>query len=98
MYWTPAQMVAHHTSGGCDLRPGDLFGTGTISAPDDSGHGSLMELTRNGQAPLTLPTGETRAFLEDGDELSLRGVARAPGYVSIGFGPCTGVISPAPTV
>lgn len=98
LYWTVAQLVTHHTSGGCDLRPGDLIGTGTISTPDDSGHGSLMELTRNGQAPLTLPTGEMRAFLEDGDELTLSGVANAPGFISIGFGVCTGVISPAPTV
>jgi len=96
LYWTLAQLVTHHTSGGCNLRPGDLLGTGTISTPDDSGHGSLMELTRNGQAPLTLPTGETRAFLEDGDELSLSGRAVAEGFVPIGFGPCVGVITAAP--
>jgi len=98
LYWTLAQLVTHHTSGGCDLHPGDLLGTGTISTPDDSGHGSLMELTRNGQAPITLPTGETRAFLEDGDELSLSGLASAPGFVPIGFGPCNAVITPAPTL
>lgn len=98
LYWTIAQMAAHHTSGGCDLRPGDLFGTGTISTPDDTGVGSLLELTRGGQRPIGLPTGETRAFLEDGDELSLAGWARAEGYVPIGFGPCLGVVTPAPEV
>ncbi|HEY9236770.1 MAG TPA: fumarylacetoacetase [Phenylobacterium sp.] len=92
LYWTAAQMVAHHTAGGCDLRPGDLFGTGTISTPDDSGVGSLLELTRGGAQPITLPTGETRTFLQDGDELSLAGHARAEGRVSIGFGPCSGIV------
>ena len=92
LYWTAAQMVAHHTVGGCDLRPGDLFGTGTISTPDDAGLGSLLELTRGGAQPITLPTGETRTFLQDGDELSLAGHAHAEGYVSIGFGPCSGVV------
>lgn len=90
LYWTPAQMVAHHTAGGCDLRPGDLFGTGTISTPDDEGLGSLLEMTRGGREPLQLPGGETRAFLEEGDELSLTGRAEAESFVSIGFGPCLG--------
>jgi fumarylacetoacetase len=92
LYWTAAQMVAHHTVGGCDLRPGDLFGTGTISTPDDSGLGSLLELTRGGAQPIALPSGETRTFLQDGDELSLAGHAVAQGYVAIGFGPCSGIV------
>lgn len=95
LYWTAAQMITHHTSGGCDLRPGDLLGTGTISTPDETGVGSLLELTRGGHQPVRLPSGETRAFLEDGDELRLSGWARAEGFVSIGFGPCSGVVTPA---
>lgn len=95
MYWTVAQLVAHHTSNGCDLNPGDLLGTGTISTPDDSGVGSLLELSRGGKAPITLPNGETRAFLVDGDELILAARASADGYTAIGFGPCAGVITPA---
>jgi fumarylacetoacetase len=95
MYWTIAQMVAHHASNGCDLRPGDLLGTGTISAPVREGFGSLLELTRAGAEPIPLPTGEVRSFLEDGDELTLAGRAEASGYRSIGFGPCTGIAMPA---
>jgi fumarylacetoacetase len=95
MYWTIAQIVAHHASNGCDLRPGDLLGTGTISAPTREGFGSLLELTGAGTEPITLPTGELRSFLEDGDELTLAGRAEATGYRSIGFGPCTGVVLPA---
>jgi len=92
LYWSAAQMVAHHTVGGCDLNPGDLLGTGTISTPDDSGLGSLLELTRGGAQPIALPSGETRAFLQAGDELAIAGHARADGYVAIGFGPCTGTV------
>lgn len=95
LYWTLAQLVAHHTVGGCDLRPGDLLGTGTISTPDDSGLGSLLELTKGGTQAITLPTGETRTFLQDGDELTIAARARADGRVSIGFGECRGVIEPA---
>jgi fumarylacetoacetase len=95
LYWTLAQLVAHHTSGGCNLQAGDLLGTGTISTPDDSGLGSLLELTHNGQRPITLPTGEIRTFLEDDDEVMLSGVASAEGFVPIGFGPCCGIITPA---
>jgi fumarylacetoacetase len=95
LYWTLAQLVTHHASGGCDLNPGDLLGTGTISTPDDSGVGSLLELTRGGKQPIALPGGETRAFLEDGDWIGLAGRAVADGYVSLGFGPCEGVIAPA---
>lgn len=92
LYWTLAQMVAHHTCGGCNLAPGDLFGSGTISAPDASGYGSMAELSFDGTKPFSLPSGEERAFLEDGDELTLRAHARRPGYVTIGFGECTGRI------
>ena len=88
MYWTVAQMVTHHTAGGCNLNPGDLLGTGTISAPDRSGFGSLLEITRGGADPLVLPNGETRGFLEDGDEVLFSARAEAAGRVPIGFGPC----------
>ncbi|WP_253201214.1 fumarylacetoacetase [Sphingomonas quercus] len=94
LYWTAAQMVAHHSSNGCNLRPGDLLGTGTISGPDRSSCGSLIELTRGGADPITLPTGEERRFLHDGDEVTLAGCAIADGYVSIGLGICTGRIVP----
>ena len=96
LYWTSAQLVAHHASGGCNLQPGDLLGTGTISTEDESGYGSLLEITRGGKQPITRASGETRRFLEDGDEITLRATARREGFVSIGFGPCTGVIHPAP--
>ncbi len=92
MYWTVAQMVAHHTSNGCDLNPGDLLGTGTIAAATDDGCGSLMEMTRGGTEMLQLPNGETRGMLEDGDEVVLSGTAFAEGRVSIGFGGCVGVV------
>jgi fumarylacetoacetase len=92
MYWTVAQLVAHHTSNGCDLRPGDLLGTGTISAPTAEGYGSLLETTRGGAEPISLPGGETRTFLQDGDEIALSGRLSARGHVGIGFGPCLGVV------
>ncbi|MBC2667551.1 fumarylacetoacetase [Novosphingobium piscinae] len=95
MYWTVAQIVAHHASNGCDLRPGDLLGTGTISAPTPDGYGSLMELSTGGKTPVTLPSGETRSFLEDGDEVILAATARADGFVPIGFGECRATILPA---
>lgn len=88
MYWTIAQMIAHHSSNGCNLSPGDLLGTGTISTPTDDGFGSLMELTRGGTQPIVLATGESRGFLEDGDELTLSAKAQADGFVGIGFGAC----------
>jgi fumarylacetoacetase len=96
-YWTPAQMIAHQTSNGCNLKPGDLIGSGTISgaAPDSSG--SIFELTQGGKSPLTLPTGEARLFLEDGDEAIQRGRCAREGYVSIGFGEAAGVVRPAPS-
>lgn len=96
MYWTAAQLVAHHTSNGCNLRPGDLFGSGTISAPDADGFGSLLESTFGGTRPIEFPSGETRQFLEDGDEVVLRARTPANGYVSIGFGECRGQIMPCP--
>ena len=96
MYWTVAQIVTHHASNGCDLRSGDLLGTGTLSTPDASGLGSLLELTNGGKAAITLANGETRTFLEDGDEVILGGTARADGHVAIGFGACTAVVLPSP--
>ncbi|WP_426959485.1 fumarylacetoacetase [Muricoccus radiodurans] len=95
MYWTVAQMVAHHSSNGCDLNPGDLLGTGTLSAPEASGYGSLLEVSQAGRQPVTLPSGETRRFLEDGDEIALIGHARREGFATIGFGPCLGIVEPA---
>lgn len=88
MYWTVAQIVTHHTSNGCNLNPGDLLGTGTISAPTDDGFGSMLEITRGGAKPVTLPTGETRDFLQDGDEIVMTARASAKGRVSLGFGAC----------
>lgn len=93
LFWTPAQLVAHHTSNGCNLIPGDLFGTGTISSPSPDGYGSLLEITHGGAEPLTLPSGETRHFLHDGDEVILGGQACREGYVSIGFGKCRACIA-----
>lgn len=90
MYWTAAQMVTHHAANGCNLRPGDLLGTGTVSGPQREAFGSLMELSAGGSEPVKLPGGEKRSFLEDGDELSLRAVATRDGYRSIGFGACLG--------
>jgi fumarylacetoacetase len=96
LYWTAAQLVAHHASNGCNLRPGDLFGTGTISAPGEEGYGSLLETTQGGRRPLRLASGEERRFLEDGDEVILRAHARRDGFATIGFGECRGTIQPAP--
>ena len=98
MYWTVAQIVAHHAANGCNLQPGDLLGTGTISGPDDTGMGSLMEITRGGTRPLALPDGETRGFLEDGDEVLLSARGERAGHVPIGFGACRARILPAPAV
>jgi len=94
-YWTPAQLVAHHTSNGCNLRVGDLLGTGTLSGPQPDQGGCLLELTRGGRAPLTLPNGETRAFLEDGDRVVLKAYCEAPGAARIGLGAVSGVVLPA---
>lgn len=95
LYWTVGQMLAHHTSNGCNLRPGDLFASGTISGPTKDSRGCLLELTSRGSEPIELPSGETRKFLEDGDEVIMRGYCERPGAVRIGFGECRGVIVPA---
>jgi fumarylacetoacetase len=89
-YWTVAQMVAHHTVGGCSLNPGDLFGSGTISGPGPGEAGAMIELTRGGQAPMALADGDTRAFLQDGDAVMLRGWCEKPGAARIGFGESRG--------
>jgi len=95
MYWTAGQIVTHHASNGCNLQPGDLIGTGTLSTAEASGLGSLLEISRGGQEPVRLPGGETRAFLEDGDELALHGRCFAEGFATIGFGSCRGRVLPA---
>jgi len=88
LYWTLAQLVAHHTCGGCNLAAGDLFGTGTISGPTPEGYGSLMELSADGQRQVRLASGETRTFLENGDEVIFRAHCRTTGHTPIGFGEC----------
>jgi fumarylacetoacetase len=95
LYWTPAQMVAHHTVNGCNLQPGDLIGTGTISGPRPEELSSMLEFTAAGTKPVTLPNGERRGFLLDGDEIVFRGRCNREGFVSIGFGECTGIIKGA---
>jgi fumarylacetoacetase len=95
LYWTPAQLVTHHASNGCNLRPGDLLASGTVSGPARENRGCLLELTWRGRDPLELPSGETRRFLEDGDEVVLRGFCRRAGFATIGFGECRGVVLPA---
>src|SRR5690606_21979556 len=90
MYWTFAQMVAHHTVNGCNLQAGDILGSGTLSGPSDDSRGCLAEITVRGTQPLTLDNGEQRAWLEDGDEVIFRARAHSPGHVSIGFGECRG--------
>jgi fumarylacetoacetase len=96
-YWTPAQLVAHHTVGGCNLATGDLLGTGTLSGPGEGQGGSLLELTQGGKVPLRLASGEQRTFLQDGDTLELRAHCAAPGARRIGFGACRGTVLPAAT-
>jgi fumarylacetoacetase len=91
-YWTPAQLIAHHTVNGCNLQPGDLLGSGTLSGPGSDEAGSLMELTDGGRNPLVLPNGERRAFLEDGDTLILRGYCEREGAVRIGLGQAVGTV------
>ena len=95
MYWTVAQMIAHHSVGGCKLQPGDLFGSGTLSGQNPDAVGSLLESTAGGKQPLTLVSGEQRTFLEDGDEVILRARCRRDGYPTIGFGECRGRVQPA---
>ncbi|HEY2849592.1 MAG TPA: fumarylacetoacetate hydrolase family protein, partial [Gemmatimonadaceae bacterium] len=95
MYWTVAQLVTHHSSNGCNLRPGDLLGSGTVSGPERSSRGCLLELTSRGAEPVTLTSGETRAFLADGDEVIFRGWCERDGAARIGFGECRGEIRAA---
>ena len=112
MYWTLAQMLTHHSSNGCNMQPGDLLASGTVSGKDKSSRGCLLELTWNGDAfasppklvpgtdrtPITLPTGEERKFLADGDEVIIKGFCEREGFRRIGFGECRGIVTPARTV
>jgi fumarylacetoacetase len=95
LYWTPAQLIAHHTSNGCNLLPGDLLATGTISGPADDSAGCLLELTTGGRNPLKLPNGETRRALENGDEVILTAHCTREGFPTISLGECRGIILPA---
>ena len=94
-YWTPAQLLAHHASNGCNLQPGDLMGSGTQSGPRPDQGGSLLELSQGGKVPFALGNGETRTFLQDGDCVILRGHCEAEGARRIGFGDCAGTVLPA---
>lgn len=94
MYYSSAQQLAHHTTSGCPMNPGDLLGSGTISGPEKHQRGALLELSWGGKEPITLDTGEERSFLEDGDMLTLHGAAHGDGY-TIGFGTCSGTLLPA---
>ncbi|HMM93930.1 fumarylacetoacetase [Phycicoccus sp.] len=95
MYWSPAQMLAHLTVNGATVRPGDLFGSGTVSGPEKGSRGCFLELTWSGQEPVTLDDGSTRTFLEDGDTVTLRATAPGPDGTVVGFGECTGTVRPA---
>ena len=95
LYWTIFQMLTHHTSNGCNLRPGDMMGTGTISGPSKDALGSILEITKRGTEPVKLPTGEERKFLGDGDELVMHAWCERDGARSIGFGECRAVIEGA---
>jgi len=94
LYWTFAQMLTHHTSNGCNLRPGDLIASGTVSGATKESLGCLIELTQRGAEPIDLPTGETRRFLQDGDEAIFRGYCEREGFRRIGFGECRGIVAP----
>jgi fumarylacetoacetase len=95
MYWTLAQMLTHHTSNGCNLRPGDLLASGTVSSAEAGSQGCLLEITQRGSQPIELPTGEVRSFLCDGDEVILRGYCAKEGYAKVGFGECRSLVLPA---
>jgi len=95
IYWTVAQMVAHHTSSGCNLQVGDLMGSGTVSGPEPESWASLLELSQGGRESIALPTGEERCFLEDGDEVIFRGHCERAGFARVGFGECRAAIKPA---
>ncbi len=94
-YWAAAQLLAHQASNGTNLCPGDLLGSGTLSGPDPASRACLLELSEGGKVPLTLPTGETRTFLEDGDTVVMRGYCELPGHTRIGFGECRSTVLPA---
>lgn len=94
-YWSAAQLVAHHTVNGCNLQAGDLLGSGTLSGPTPDSAGALLELTEGGRKPVQLPGGESRAWLQDGDAIVLRGWCQSPDAVRIGFGECSATILPA---
>ena len=96
MYWSAAQIIAHHSCNGCNLQPGDLIGTGTLSTASAGGLGSLLEISQGGKKPLELATGESRSFLEDGDEVTLRAWCEGDGAIRIGFGECIGRVVSAP--
>lgn len=91
LYWSIEQMLTHHTITGCNMRVGDMCGTGTISAPDENGYGSMLELTWRGEKPIQLPNGEERKFLQDGDTVIMKGYCQGDGY-RVGFGEVTGKI------
>jgi len=95
LWWTPAQLVAHHTSNGCNLLPGDLLASGTVSGEAEEAAGCLLELTAGGKQPIVFPNGEARTVLEDGDEVILHGVCRREGFPDVGFGECRGLVLPA---
>jgi fumarylacetoacetase len=95
VYWTVAQMIAHHTSNGCNLDVGDLMGSGTVSGEARESWASLLELTQRGKEPIALADGETRGYLADGDEVIFRGHCAKEGHARIGFGECRAVIAPA---
>ena len=95
LYWTIGQMLTHHASNGCNLQTGDLIATGTVSGKEKSERGCLLELTWRGKEPIALPSGETRRFLEDGDEVIMRGFCEREGFRRIGFGECRGIVLPA---
>lgn len=94
-FWTMAQMLTHHTVNGCNLMPGDFFGSGTMSGSGPGSQGALIEITKGGAEPITLANGETRTFLEDGDRVMMRARCEREGYVTIGFGECAGKVLPA---
>jgi len=94
MYWTMKQQLAHHTITGCNVNPGDLLASGTISGATPESYGSMLELSWRGTKPIPMKDGSTRNFLKDGDEVIIRGIAEGDGY-KVGFGKCSGVVLPA---
>ncbi len=98
MYWTMAQMITHHTSNGCNLRPGDLLASGTVSGAESGSQGSLLEITRRGSQPIRLATGEMRTFLADTDEVIIRGYCDQKNYARVGFGECQGIVIAAESI